>query len=108
MKSRNLSSSKKADRNDIVQSIRDGNIQALFATFAIAKEGLDIPCLKHLVIASPIKDEIAVTQSAGRVMRAYPNKVSGIVWEFFDNMPMLQKWLRKRMSIYKKLSSEVE
>lgn len=103
-KSGNLSNSKKSERKDLLKSVSDGDVRVLFATFAIAKEGLDIPCLKHLVVASPIKDEIAVTQSAGRVMRAYPEKECGTIWEFEDGMPMLKKWLRKRLSIYGRLN----
>lgn len=103
-KSGNLSSAKKSERKDLIQAINNGEIQVLFATFAIAKEGLDIPCLRHLIMASPVKDEIAVTQSAGRVMRAYPDKEFGTVWDFEDNMPMLQKWLKKRLSIYNKIN----
>lgn len=102
-KSGNLSNSKKSERKDLLKSVSDGDVRVLFATFAIAKEGLDIPCLKHLVVASPIKDEIAVAQSAGRVMRAYPEKECGTIWEFEDGMPMLKKWLRKRLSIYGRL-----
>lgn len=99
----NLSSSKKSERKNLLKSVSDGEIRVLFATYAIAKEGLDIPCLQHLVMASPIKDQIAVTQSAGRVMRAYPEKEFGTLWDFEDNMPMLQKWLKKRLAIYGRL-----
>jgi len=99
----NLSSSKKSERKNLLKSVSDGEIRVLFATYAIAKEGLDIPCLQHLVMASPIKDQIAVTQSAGRVMRAYPDKEFGTLWDFEDNMTMLQKWLKKRLSIYGRL-----
>ena len=104
-KSGNLSSSKKSERNDLIGAMKNGEIQVLFATYAIAKEGLDIPCLKHLVMASPIKEQIAVTQSIGRVMRAYPGKEYGTVWDFEDDMRMLQNWLRQRMSIYKKVNA---
>lgn len=100
----NLSSARKSDRKDLLKAVQDGKIRVLFATYAIAKEGLDIPCLQHLVIASPIKDEISVTQSAGRVMRAYPGKDVGYIWEFKDNMLMLSKWLQKRLSIYRRLN----
>lgn len=103
-KSGNLSSAKKSERKDLIQEIQNGEIQVLFATFAMAKEGLDIPCLKHLIMASPVKDEIAVTQSAGRVMRAYQDKEFGTIWDFEDNMPMLKKWLKKRLSIYTRLA----
>jgi len=87
-----------------LRQLSEGEIGVLFATYAIAKEGLDIPCLRNLVMASPVKDEITVTQSAGRVMRKYPDKECGCIWEFEDNMRMLQKWLQKRMKIYEKLN----
>lgn len=99
-----LSTTKKSERQNVIQMLKDGEIKVLFATYAIAKEGLDIPCLEHLVMASPIKDETAVTQSAGRVMRAYPNKKAGTLWEFEDNMAMLKKWLKKRQGIYRRLN----
>lgn len=102
----NLSSARKGERKDLLKAVQDGDIRVLFATYAIAKEGLDIPCLRHLIIASPIKDDISVTQSAGRVMRASPGKEVGSIWEFEDDMAMLRKWLSKRLSIYRRLNRE--
>lgn len=99
-----LSTAKKNERQELLRKLSEGEISVLFATYSIAKEGLDIPCLRNLVMASPVKDEITVTQSAGRVMRKYPDKEYGIIWDFEDNMRMLQKWLQKRMSIYQKLN----
>lgn len=99
-----LSTAKKKDRQDLLRKLSEGEIDILFATYAIAKEGLDIPCLMNLVMASPVKDDIAVTQSVGRVMRKYPNKECGYVWDFDDNFRMLQNWLKKRLRIYRGLS----
>ena len=99
-----LSTAKKSERQDLLRRLSEGEISVLFATYAIAKEGLDIPCLRNLVMASPVKDEITVTQSAGRVMRRYPDKECGLIWDFEDNMRMLQNWLKKRMTIYDKLN----
>jgi len=99
-----LSTAKKSERQDLLRQLSEGEISVLFATYAIAKEGLDIPCLRNLVMASPVKDEITVTQSAGRVMRKYPDKEYGVIWDFEDNMRMLQNWLKKRMRIYEKLN----
>lgn len=100
----NLSSARKSDRRDLMAQIRNGEIRVLFATYAIAKEGLDIPCLRYLIIASPIKDEIAVTQSAGRVMRKWEGKEYGTLCDFDDDMGMLKGWLKKRMAIYRKIN----
>lgn len=99
-----LSTAKKKERQDLLRQLSEGEISVLFATYAIAKEGLDVPCLRNLVMASPVKDEITVTQSAGRVMRKYPDKECGLIWDFEDNMRMLQNWLKKRMKVYEKLN----
>jgi superfamily II DNA or RNA helicase len=99
-----LSTAKKSERQELLRQLSEGEISVLFATYSIAKEGLDIPCLRNLVMASPVKDEITVTQSAGRVMRKYPDKEYGVVWDFEDNMRMLQNWTKKRMTIYNKLN----
>lgn len=104
--SANLSTARKECRNDLIHDMETGKIKILFATYAIAKEGLDIPCLRNLVMASPVKNDITVTQSAGRVMRAYPGKDVGNIWDFEDDMHMLKKWLRKRLSIYRRLDCE--
>lgn len=99
-----LSTANKRERKRLLRDLIDGKIEVLYATYAIAKEGLDIPPLRNLVMASPVKDEITVTQSAGRVMRKYPDKECGVIWDFDDDMRMLQGWLKKRMSIYNKLN----
>ena len=94
-----LSTAKKKERQEILKS----DWEVMFATYQIAKEGLDIPSLINLVMASPVKNDITVTQSVGRVMRAFQNKEYGYVWDFEDDMPMLKKWLSKRLSIYRRL-----
>lgn len=101
-----MSTAKKSEREHLLNDMKDGKIEVLFATYQLAKEGLDIPCLRHLVMASPVKDEITVTQSAGRVMRKYPGKEAGIVWDFVDKMRMLQNWHNKRMRVYRRLQDD--
>lgn len=101
-----MSTAKKSEREHLLNDMKDGKIEVLFATYQLAKEGLDIPCLRHLVMASPVKDEITVAQSAGRVMRKYPGKEVGIVWDFVDGMRMLQNWHNKRMRVYRRLQDE--
>ena len=101
-----MSTAKRVEREHLISDMKDGKIEVLFATYQLAKEGLDIPCLRHLVMASPVKDEITVTQSAGRVMRKYPGKEVGIVWDFVDKMRMLQNWHNKRMRVYGRLKND--
>ncbi|MBQ3946007.1 MAG: DEAD/DEAH box helicase family protein, partial [Alphaproteobacteria bacterium] len=61
--------SKKAteERQKILDDMRNGNVDVLFATYTLAKEGLDIPILQNVMLAYPTKNETTITQSCGRV-----------------------------------------
>ena len=50
-------------------ALESGELDCVFATYQLAKEGLDIPTLDNLFMATPQKNETVVTQSAGRVAR---------------------------------------
>ena len=53
----------KAQREKCIQDMRDGKEHALMASFSLAKEGLDIPRLSVLILASPHKDSATIIQS---------------------------------------------
>ena len=105
-----LSNSKKAreERRQVLKDLNDGNINVVLATYALAKEGLDVPNLNYVVFASPQKDETTVTQSAGRVGRKAEGKEYGVVIDYVDsNFGMLAGFSKKRNSVYKKLEYEI-
>lgn len=105
-----LSNSKKAreERRQILKNLNDGRINVVLATYALAKEGLDVPNLNYVVFASPQKDETIVTQSAGRVGRKADGKEYGIVIDYTDSsFGMLAGFSKKRNSVYKKLEYEI-
>lgn len=105
-----LSNSKKAreERRQILKDLNDGKINVVLATYALAKEGLDVPKLNYVVFASPQKDETTVTQAAGRVGRKAEGKEYGVVIDYVDsNFGMLAGFSKKRNSIYKKLNYEI-
>jgi superfamily II DNA or RNA helicase len=54
----------------------------VFATYHMAKEGLDIPSLDTLFLVTPVAD---VEQSVGRIMREYHGKKDPVVTDFIDN-----------------------
>ena len=56
----------------------------IFATFNIAKEGLDIPALDSLFITTPFKDWGAFQQCKGRVERKYDDKLKPMVVVYDD------------------------
>lgn len=102
-----LGQSKKAkeERKKILQSLNDGNIDAVFATYQLAKEGLDVPNLKYVVFATPVKDEITVIQSAGRAGRKAEGKIAGTVIDFIDDFHLFKRYAGKRRSCYKKINA---
>lgn len=92
----------KAEREQAIEDMRTGEKKYLFATYSLAKEGLDIPCLERLFMATPQKDFAVITQSIGRVARTFEGKADPIVYDFVDNIGYLQKSFKKRCTTYKK------
>lgn len=94
-------------RAKALEDLNNGDIDCLFATYQLAKEGLDCPNLRYVVFATPEKDPTTVTQSAGRVGRKADNKPFGTVIDFVDAFGMYRGWQKKRMAVYKKLDFEI-
>jgi len=92
----------KAEREQAIEDMRKGTKKYLFATYSLAKEGLDIPRLERLFMATPQKDYAVITQSIGRIARTYEGKVDPIVLDFVDNIGYLVKSYKKRCSTYRK------
>ena len=92
----------KAEREQALEDMRTGKKKYLFATYSLAKEGLDIPCLERLFMATPQKDYAVITQSIGRIARTYEGKADPICYDFVDDIGYLVKSFKKRCSTYKK------
>lgn len=92
----------KAEREQAIEDMRTGKKKYLFATYALAKEGLDIPCLERLFLTTPQKDYAVVTQSIGRIARVCEGKADPIAYDFVDNIGYLVKSYKKRCSTYRK------
>lgn len=60
------------------------NYNIIVATFQKAKEGLDEKRLDTLHICSPIKDNISIVQSVGRIERNYTGKDTPIAYFYAD------------------------
>jgi len=75
------------------------NSQILFGSYAMAAEGLDIPDLNVLIMATPRKE---IEQSIGRIIRKYDPACIPVIWDIIDMLPsfIAQSYSRKR--IYKK------
>ena len=92
----------KAAREQALVDMRSGAKKYLFATYPLAKEGLDIPCLERLYMATPQKDFAVITQSIGRIARISKDKSEPIVYDFVDGIPQLITAYNKRCTTYRK------
>lgn len=101
--------SKKAKerRRQVLEDLNNGKLQIVFASCKLAKEGLDAPNLRYVVLTTPQKDKATIEQACGRVGRKADGKEYGTVLDFTDNFGMLYGMQKKRKSIYKKLGYEI-
>lgn len=97
----------KQERKEALEKLDNCEIDCIFATYQLAKEGLDVPNLKYVVFATPEKDETTIIQSAGRVGRKANCKDYGTVIDFVDNFGMYRGWAKKRLSHYRKIDAEI-
>ena len=97
----------RAEREQAIQDMRDGKKRYLFATYQLAKEGLDIPRLDRLHLTTPQKDYAVVVQSVGRIARVFEGKKNPVCYDYIDNIRYTVKAFRKRCSSYKKAGCEV-
>ena len=71
----------------------------IFATFSQAHEGLDIPTLDTVILASPKSD---ITQSIGRIMRETKGKKNEPhIYDIHDPWSLFTAMYYKRMKIYR-------
>ena len=94
----------KERRARILTDLNNGALNVVFATYKLAKEGLDVPNLRTVVLSCPVKDKTTVIQSAGRVARKADSKDFGTVIDFSDDFGLLRGYEKKRRGYYKKNS----
>lgn len=101
------SKKQKEERNAAFEQMREGKKHYLFATYALAKEGLDIPRLDRLYLTTPQKDYAVITQSVGRVGRVFPGKEPPIVYDYVDANRAAIKSFKKRCTSYRKCNCTI-
>lgn len=97
----------KAERKEALLKLNFGELDCIFATYQLAKEGLDVPNLRYVVFATPEKDSTTIEQSTGRVGRKADGKSYGTVIDFVDDFGMYKGWWKKRLSVYKKIGCDI-
>jgi superfamily II DNA or RNA helicase len=92
----------KDQRQTAFEGIKTGNVRVIYATYALAKEGLDLPNLTRLILATPQKDFAIVKQSVGRIERNIDGKIKPIVYDLVDvNINFCVGMYKKRKNILK-------
>jgi len=90
------------EREHILEMMREGKHKVLIATYHLAKEGLDIPILDRLHLATPNKNKAIVKQSAGRIERSIDGKEKPIIYDYVDvNINYCLGMYKKRKGILK-------
>lgn len=98
---------KKDVRENAIQEVRDGKVKVLFATYGLAKEGLDIPRLSRLILASPHRDKATIIQSVGRIERKFESKTNPIVYDLVEPILYYENMWKTRKSYYRKNGNEI-
>ena len=98
----------KAEREQALEDMRTGKKKYLFASYSLAKEGLDIPCLDRLCLASPCRCSSIVTQAVGRVQRVSEGKDMPVVYDFVDDIGFCHGAWKKRCTSYRKIGAKIE
>lgn len=97
----------RAERAMAIEDMRTGKKDILFASYSLAKEGLDIPRLDRLYMTTPKKDYAVVTQSIGRVSRAYCGKGDAICYDYVDSIQFCENQYKRRKAHYRKAGCEI-
>jgi len=78
----------------------------LLGTYAMSSEGMDVPGLDTIILASPKSD---VEQSVGRILRlkAEDRRYQALIIDIHDDIGVFANQARKRRAFYKKQSYEI-
>jgi len=88
-------------RRAAIESLERGDAEVMVAS-VVFQEGVDIPTLRSVIVASGGKSVIAALQRIGRGMRVVPGeKTSFDVYDVMDvGIPMFERHSRRRMNTY--------
>ena len=79
--------------------------QVVIATFQLAHEGLDIPVLDTVILATPRSD---IKQSIGRIMRETKGKLNDpLIFDIADQWSVFFSMYNKRLKVYREGGFEI-
>jgi superfamily II DNA or RNA helicase len=86
----------KAERQKIVDLVRNGDIDALISTAQLISEGFDVDGLAQLYLCTPMKAKARIIQAIGRVCRPKDGKKAMVVDYIDQHVPVLQYQAKSR------------
>ncbi len=92
----------RAQRMKAIEDMRTGDKRFLFASYSLAKEGLDIPRLDRLYLVTPRKDYAVITQCIGRIARVFPGKERAVCYDYVDDIEFCVNQYKRRKTSYRK------
>lgn len=98
----------KAFRKQAIDEMREGKKHFLFASYRLAKEGLDIPRLDRLYLVTPQKDYTTIVQSVGRIARTFPEKDTPVCYDYVDDIDYLVRTFKTRCRHYRKCGCTIK
>ncbi len=73
--------------------------RVILGSFSMSSEGMDIPSLNTLIMASPKSD---IEQSVGRILRKHHENLVPTVYDIVDNFSVFRNQAMKRRKFYEK------
>lgn len=89
-----------AKRQRVFRRLEKKTYRIVIAT-TLADEGLDVPTLDAVILASGGKSETRTLQRIGRALRPAPGKDKALIIDFFDHAPFLKDHSLRRLQIYR-------
>jgi len=90
----------KRQRTSVVEAVNAGELAAVVATISLVGEGLDVPRLDTLFLATPMSYGGRVVQALGRVSRTAPGKTDAVCYDYLDAHPIFFASYRNRKAVY--------
>jgi superfamily II DNA or RNA helicase len=95
-------------RRAAIAAFKSGECKVLVSS-SLADEGLDVPIASVLVLLAGGRSSAKIIQRAGRVMRPFPGKTTGLVYDFTDQgAKFALAQARARKKVYQELGYTIE